>query len=678
MPPILDPNPQERVPKSTFEGLLEVSYDYNYPRDLNLKPGSEFHEWLRQQIWTRAFKSQRTMSRRYDSWRETDRSLKAYVPSNSKAAQNMSDGATTTDEDDPLYRIVLPVTYANLETLLTYMVSAFLQDPIFSYEGAGPEDQYGAFLLTQHVAHQCRKAAVGLNLHTQWRDAFAYGFGAVSPMWHQERGRRARVREVGTFDPLTNSFEVTGRRRETVDAVLWEGNKLVNLDPYRYFPDPGLGVEAVQDGEFVGWLDETNYMNLRSRESNEHDFVFNAQYVRHITGNSSLSSTYEYGRDAEVPKDRDTDYVTQPVDVLWMYVTLIPNEWQYAGSGLGNSTKPEKWLFGLAGDEVIIAAQPLGLNHNRYPVAVAAPDYDGYSAAPAARLEVTQDLQSIIDFLYSSHIANIRKAINDMIVVDPSLVNIYDLNNPKPGKLIRLRRAAWGRGGIDAAVKQLQVNDVTQNHTADASFLMGFTQQVMGTSDQLQGVLPRRRGERISASEAQGARLSGLARLERVARIISMQSMQPLAYMFASHTQQFADHELYVKVLGDWPRRLKEQYGAQAGNVENNRLLVDPMDMLIDFDLVELDGTIPGSESAETWIQVLQLAAQNPQLLAQLRVPQLFTHIARHLGAKNVEDFINRNPPPIQVTPDEEVSREVEAGNLVPLSGDGATGAPPL
>ena len=39
-----------------------------------------------------------------------------------------------------------------------------------------------------------------------------------------------------------------------------------------------------------------------------------------------------------------------------------------------------------------------------------------------------------------------------MLVVDPYLVNINDLKDPQPGKLIRLRRPAWGRG-VDKVVQ---------------------------------------------------------------------------------------------------------------------------------------------------------------------------------------------------------------------------------
>ena len=105
----------------------------------------------------------------------------------------------------------------------------------------------------------------------------------------------------------------------------------------------------------------------------------------------------------------------------------------------------------------------MDLDHNMYPVSVCAPEFDGYTITPISSLEVIYGLQEILDFLFTSHVANVRKAINDMLIVDPYLINMADLAKPGPGKLIRTRRAVWGRG-VENAVKQLAVTDITHNH----------------------------------------------------------------------------------------------------------------------------------------------------------------------------------------------------------------------
>ena len=55
---------------------------------------------------------------------------------------------------------------------------------------------------------------------------------------------------------------------------------------------------------------------------------------------------------------------------------------------------------------------------------------------------------------------------NDQFVVDPSQVEISDVENPLPGGVIRLSPGAYGQD-TKKALTQLQVHDVTQQHLND-------------------------------------------------------------------------------------------------------------------------------------------------------------------------------------------------------------------
>lgn len=281
------------------------------------------------------------------------------------------------------------------------------------------------------------------------------------------------------------------------------------------------------------------------------------------------------------------------------------------------------------------------------------------------RMGLIHDIQDLVDFLFTSHVMNVRKAVNDMFVVDPYLVNIFDLVDPEPGGIVRLRRAAWGKAGaVKDAIFQVPVQDVTQGHVADAEYLMSFVQQVTGATDQVQGVL-QHRGPRISSAQAQGAMRSSLSRLEHTARIISMQAHMPIARIMASHVQQLMERETYVKVTGEMEQRMAADYGI---DVQNNRVLANPLDLVANYDLIEHDGTVPGSEDVSTMVELFQIMAQNPVVGMHFDIPRIVKHIFRHMGAKNVDDFVLKTP---SVVPDEQVEQQVQAGNLVPMSGDG-------
>ena len=500
-------------------------YEYKYPNSLDLRPDSDFHKKLMGKIMTRATESRNEMSKRFPSWNEIDRLLTTYIPLKDKEKALKSK-----DSAKPV-SIVFPYTYAMLEGLLTYMSLAFFQDPIFRYEGVGPEDIKGASLLELIVQIHCTKTKVPLTIHSIFRNAFAYGIGPGAPGWDKRYGLKPVTSEIIRQSELGEvSWE---------ESLLFEGNDLSAIDPYNWLPDPNVDVSNIQKGEFVGWITHDNLMNMLSEEAEPENKMFNVKYLHAKKNKRSSFSTdqsdrnLKYGGGSRLGLEASTNRV----DNIHMHVNLIPKEWE-----LGTSERPEKWLFTLSADEVITSASRLDHAHRMYPAAVVAPEYDGFSPTPIGRLEILYGLQHILDFLFNTHIANVRKSINDMFVVDPFLVNINDLKDPEPGKLIRLRRPAWGRG-VDKVVQQLQVNDITRQNIADSAYITQWMDRISGADQSMMGALRQGGPERLTKSEFQGTRGSAVSRLQRIAMLTSMQFMQDISYMFAIHTQQYLSKE---------------------------------------------------------------------------------------------------------------------------------------
>ena len=85
------------------------------------------------------------------------------------------------------------------------------------------------------------------------------------------------------------------------------------------------------------------------------------------------------------------------------------------------------WLFGVTGDQIVTSCNRMVLNHGKKPIVAAAADYDGYSITPVSRIETIFGLQTVLNWYFNSHVTNVRKAINDMLIVDPGLINVKDL-----------------------------------------------------------------------------------------------------------------------------------------------------------------------------------------------------------------------------------------------------------
>lgn len=626
--------------------FYDVNYDYDYG-GLTLKPGSlggKLHKRIVTEVMDKARASHSVISNRFSSWRDIDKLLTTYV------APSEDDKQVKAADPNKPTTIVFPYSYAVLETMLTYLSNAFFQDPIFRYSGSSPEDTLGAIMLELTVQKHCQRNKVALSLHTMFRDMLAYGIGPVAPAWEVRTGMRRVQRAQGTFQDTIN--RLIGRRpvEQMEEGVLFEGNVLHNIDPYCVLPDPSVSAHNIQKGEFFGWVENTNLTTLLSREKVDENY-FNVRYLHHIQdrrvdfglNNSARDTKHKISADAMQDK-------TKLCQVVHMYIDLLPAEW-----GLGESAYPEKWLFSVAAGEVVVQARPLNLNHGMYPVTMAAPDYDGYSVAPISKLETQYGLQHTLNWLFNSHITNVRKALNDMFVVDPYMINIKDLQTPEPGKLIRMRRPAWGRGVRDA-VMQLSVSDVTQNHIGNASWIINWMNNLVGTDESMMGSMRQGGPERLTKAEYQGTRQSSMSRLEHMAKVVSMQAMQDIAYFFASHTQQLMSEETYVNTIGEWEARLKKEFNI---NPKNNRMKVSPKDLLIEYDVDYRDGAIPSPDSAGIWMELFQVVAEHPELNQRFDIGRIFEKIARSHGEKNVQEFY-------RLMPDEQVMNEVNKGNLVP------------
>lgn len=636
-------------PSSWKESIYErVNFNYDYPNGLNLRPGSDFHNSLRSKIYQRATEARNKISNRFSSWREIDRTLTTYIPLKDKEKQLRE------KEPNKPVTIVFPYTYSVLEALLTYLSMAFFQDPIFRYEGVEDDDTVGAMLMELVIRLHCIKNKVPLNIHTVLRDALAYGIGIAIPEWTAHYGRKLVKSTIVTQSELG---ERTEYQVDSVDTLLFEGNGLSNIDPYMWLPDPSVSSIDIQKAEFVGWIDRDNYVNLLSEESQPHSRLFNVRYLKQKKNKCSTLALDQSDRQIKYGKSdslRKFMGSTNPVDIIKMYVNLIPKDWK-----LGPGEYPEKWYFELAADDVIIACERADHNHGMYPISVASPEFDGYSITPMGRMEILYGLQHTLDFLFNSHIENVRKAINDMLIVDPYLVNLADLKDPRPGKLIRLRRPAWGRG-VDKVVQQLAVNDVTRLNIADSTYITQWMDRISGADQSMQGALRQGGPERLTRSEFQGTRGSAISRLQRIAMIIGMQFMQDIGTMFAVHTQQYMSQETYVKTVGRHGDYLRKIFG-------RDKVPVTPYDLAINYDLIIRDGSVPGGNFSEAWLEMFKVIGTSPELSQQFDIVRIFTYIAQQLGAKNVEDF-KRNIEQVQtqVMPDQQVVSEAQKGNLVP------------
>ena len=628
-------------------------YRKRYPRGLDLNPDSELHQQLLSYLMVRAKASNDEMQKRHHKWRELDRKLTGYIDlSEAKFDDTYTDQDIQDAEPHKPVSIVLPQSYATKDVFLTHMVSTYFNHPVFRYESfVDPSDTIGNIILEAVVDYQVRKERLTLPIYTCLGDDITYGFGGVAHSWITRRGFRTR------------------KGAATQEVVRYNGNTMDALDPYNTLPDINYPVQDTHKHRYFGWVERKDFFGMLEMERDSEN-IFNVEYLRKAqTGKSVFFNDTESvtGRYDQTMLARDNLIgLAAPFDVMWMYAKVIPSEF-----GLGAETYPEWWMFGVGADRVIIAASPISLDLNRVPVSVSATGSDGHSILSPSLLEIDFPMQHAMDWLWASRVTNIRKAINNMWVADPSLINMDDLVDTRAGMIARLRPSAWGRGLLRDALEQIPVADVTANHIGDINFLKQMRDEFSGRGPQSRGV-QERKGSRVSAQEARSTRIAGLSRNEKTAWLFGVQFMQNAGEWLASNTLQFMNEEQYVRITGDYERVLMAEYGETPGldlqrNAQGTFAKVNFAELDVNYDVAVSDGSLPSGEFADVWERLVNNSASHPELFQSLDFTRIWLHTARLLGAKNPQAFLKKADIQPEVRPDAEVEAGAQAGNLVPV-----------
>lgn len=633
--------------------------------DPTIEGQDTLHSNIANMVLNFARESGEKMSVRHPSWRKIDENQTAYISTDEK-----EDAEQRKDSRKPVH-IVIPMARACLETQVTYDCAATLEDPIFGYIGSGPEDRFGAMMCELEIQRQSILNRFVLNLMTFFRDSRKYGFGVIHPQWYRRMGQ-----EVQTVQEKFMGMIPIGKPRTVVsERVITEGNRLCNIDPYEFYPDPNVSISAIQDAQFVCWSRRTDLDTLLSMERSGGYGYFNVEYLRKLVpAYSRLREEYRSGRNTKTGFDNTTGTNEgDPVDVITMFVRLIPYEVK-----LGSSRYPEVWCFEVAGDQLVIKAEPMNFRHGMYPIVTCAPTYDGYSIAPTSDQEIVYGMQKVLDFLINQFVRDQKKTGNDMLLADPSRWMLSTLEDPEPGRVILLEEQYWGvPGATKEGLEQLKFNNTSANNIIAAAFFIDGMQRVLGATDAVQGVT-RSKSEAMTATEIRTAEQSSLSRLQKDVRVIDVMGMTDLGIMLASNTQQFMSLGHYVKVTGRNEEQLIQEFGAfmpQFPYVLLNRDMLD-----VNLDIIPRNGAIPGRANLgalQAWFNTMMT---NPLSAASIDVIKYGRRFAREAGIQGgIDDLFIMSPQQrlmnamiqkgvqTEVRPDEEVDQQAQAGNLVPV-----------
>lgn len=532
-----------------------------------------------------------------DKWVEDDRKF--------LAIKREEESERKKEVRTPYRDLSLPYSYAMLMAAHTYLATVFLgRSPVVQLAGRTGEDEEAALLMENLLDYQLRVGG-SLPAVSQWLlDVLKYGVGVLWVGWIREL---RKVRERVTS-------EVFGIEREEASLrVVFEGNKLRNVRPYDFYPDPRVPLSAAQEGEFCGIAQAWSVLELMRME--EDGLLRNVrelrkyERVRVVTDEAMLIAPEE-----GITPDEE---VTDIHDVVELVVDLVPREW-----GLGREKFPEKWVFWADGGfRVLLRAERLEEEHGKFPYVVQTFEPDSYTRSSRGLLDILSEIQATMDWLLGTYMDNVRQVLNGTVVADGSRIVLKDLQQPPAvGRIVKATAAAAG-SDLRTAVFPLQVPNVTGSHLQALELLHEFGQRAIGINDQILGMLGAG-GTRKTATEIRASTTFGTNRLRVLAEAISMGGFNQLVGLLVQNTQQYMTQAMQVRVAG-------------------KATMVRPEDIGGLFDFIPVDGTLPVDRLAQArlWQELLGQMAQVPEIAQQYDVGKIFGWIAQLAGIRNLEQF---------------------------------------
>ena len=625
---------------------------------LDIPHDSDKSRTILNELRVRVRESQRKLQDKHKEWREAEERTLAFLPERDIDAQRR----TTREGGKPQYTTIqIPYSYAVLLAAHTYVTSVFLaRAPVHQFTGRHGESQQNVQAIEAVIDYQTLVGGLLPTYYTWMYDALKYGVGCLGLFWEDRFDHISQITETPQVDILGNETGGTDKIRTTMRSRTYSGNRVYNIQPWDFLWDTRYPAKLFQKGEYLAIKFSLGWNEMKRRESA--GFYMNLDKLGrtqpHVFDSSQSAGSDQLDRpETTDPTSSQSEFSELSpkhpalVNGYEIYVDLIPKEWK-----LGSLDHPEKWVFTTSGDfRVLLGAQPLGAIHNQFPASVLPLEPEGYGLTTRGMAKTLEPVQNTIDWLINTHFYNVRASLNNQFIVDPSRTVMKDWLNPSAGKIIRLKPEAYGQD-TKTAWSQVNVNDITQNHLRDLELMLSIGERTVGVNDQILGALNQ--GGRKTATEVRTSTSFGVNRLKTIAEWFSVVGFSPLAQMLVQNTQQYYDQEQKFKIAGDLLA------GTNASFLD-----VNP-DMLSGFyDFVPVDGTMPIDRFAQAnlWRELLAQVSRMPSIALTYDLGGIFEYIAQLAGLKNITRF------KLDVTPDQQLQAQAQAGNSVPANGAGGS-----
>jgi hypothetical protein len=566
--------------------------------------------------------------RRYDHWRDADRAHDVWVPAESTKFRE---------------KVVIADTRAIADTVLTYQMAALAgRNPMFQLEGLNRKSRRASLILERVLHQQMRRTAGEARLAQLLLDSTRYGFAPTKVV----------------FDAKNNT------------------NQIVNFDPRRCFPDPRVTWGDWDRMQFIVFSDFVSTNALIS--SGLYPKMNKYPGLRRARGRTATWDAHMYWKEegrglninqSDLNPDSSSHFTltnARIVDEAWIRLN---------GYEIGVPSIDQIWLVVAIVDEEAVIRFQLNPYGQQFPCVIGGLYHDRHKTYSQSLYDLLLPLHEVSTWLLRSRIDNVQAALNNLIFVDPTQVSVPDLIDRNPWGVVRTMPGAKPGEGVFIA----EVPDVTRGHWNDIGAMSDLKQRISAASDAQQG-MPTSDGIRTATEIARLTQL-GSQRLGVLARVMSATTIRPMINMMVSNIQDALNISGSLRMsVNDAPSELKAA-------IESDYLDYDEEMLQGEIDYLVVDGTLPiePARNAETWMNMIQVLNQSG-LAMEYKVGKIAEEAIRAMGVSDIDQFKvtetdrEEGPSPSQqmqlmekmrgasVMPQEQLMREAERGNIVPMS----------
>lgn len=554
--------------------------------------------------------SRSTMSEKYPVWDAADR-----VYRGERAADMQDKKALARGEPA---KVIVPMSFSQIQTFTSFCTTLFTQrDYMFEMIGTGIEDMAGAKLAQATIQRDLEYNKMKGVLLPQWcTDIGRFGLGIFKSDW-------VRLTEpVQEMVPDPKFAPVPGMPMQTqppmverwVTKTKYLGNRITVVNPYRWFPDVRLPLTKYRDGEFCA--DETEYSRGELLKFEANGEVAGVKHIPKIPPTGDFDS--ENRRSPVITKDylqRQPDGDSRYILITEVEVRLNPAKTKISETEVLDEELDQEiiYLVWIANDSRIIKIQDSGYAHNEFLYDASQFFNDQIRTINFGLSEFLGPAQDTIDWQMNSRITNVRKVLQNQLIVDPRYIEMQDLKDRNP--VLRLKSNAATGLALSTYVQQLQVTDVTAGHLADMQNVSAFAKEATGINENLLGQYSSGRRSARQTAEVSSA---SAQRLVTVAVGMWESALMPLARKMLSNLRQGLDEEQLVRIIGLQRYMKNVQPDPVTGESPiQNFLPVNKSSLLGNYDFVVFDATLPTQRAATAMAlqELLVALSKDPRLV---------------------------------------------------------------